>query len=592
MKKRYVLAGLLLLGSLASRAQQCGSDLVHQQQLRSNPAYAAGFSRSTQQWQQHQAALKASKRIITGSDTTYEVPVVFHILHSGEAEGTYFNPSAGAIDSLVDYLNKSWAATWPMFPGPGAGGVRMPLQFKLAQRDPDCNPTTGIVRVDASVLPNYTMYGVNLDNTTPAPSDSAVKSLSKWPSGDYYNIWIVNYIDGPSGATAAAYAYYPFPTNLDGTVIAVGYVYPLPSIGTYYVALPHELGHAYYLMHTFEGDMGGTMCPADTDCSMDGDGVCDTEPHIRMNGTCPSGTNACTGLPYNNIQYNIMNYSSCGDRFTPMQRERVIMAMENMRTGLSTSLGATAPDPAFVAPKAACKPGIDFSDNQKNAGPNEVLFADITASSYGYASDNYAAYMDRTCLQQAHLIKGKTYPISVTTFSMEMDIQNVRVWIDYNNNGVFEMSELVFSHNGTTYYESHDGSVKVPATGVVVDKPLRMRVLADVDGAPFTPCDNLQFGQAEDYTVIISSDPTAIADPAARYNIEVAPNPATNTVSVQAAYPVNVAVCGMDGRVLLQQSNHTAINVGGLADGLYILRITDAADGRLIKNEKLVKAAR
>ncbi|MBK9758967.1 MAG: hypothetical protein IPO90_03075 [Flavobacteriales bacterium] len=51
--------------------------------------------------------------------------------------------------------------------------------------------------------------------------------------------------------------------------------------------LAHELGHAFNLYHTFEGDVNGTACPPNSNCGTDGDQVCDIPPHIRPSSCNP-----------------------------------------------------------------------------------------------------------------------------------------------------------------------------------------------------------------------------------------------------------------------------------------------------------------
>ena len=87
------------------------------------------------------------------------------------------------------------------------------------------------------------------------------------------NIWIVTQIYGsvPGGGGIAGYATYPgvFSTEVDGIVVVNS------SVGL----LAHEVGHYLWLSHTFEGNGDGSTCPPNNDCTIDGDQVCDTEPH-------------------------------------------------------------------------------------------------------------------------------------------------------------------------------------------------------------------------------------------------------------------------------------------------------------------------
>src|SRR5690606_27245736 len=136
-----------------------------------------------------------------------------------------------------------FAASWHLYVNEQNGGVKFPIRFKIAKRTQGCNPqsTNGINRVNvAANYPNYATNGVDYYNTG-GISDADLKALSMWDRDYYYNIWLVNYIDGPSG-TVGGYAYLPpAPSNLDGNVMLVQYTTPYPN-GSYYFAFPHEVG--------------------------------------------------------------------------------------------------------------------------------------------------------------------------------------------------------------------------------------------------------------------------------------------------------------------------------------------------------------
>lgn len=585
----YMLAFFTVAPAGHALAQDftCGSDKVNRDATHSNKAFAHAQERYNQMWADYRYTNKRSKLIVsTPGDTSYQIPVVVHIVHSGEAIGTMFNPSDAAIDSFINYLNQSWAATWSAYPNETSGGVKIKIQFALAKRTPDCNPTNGIIRVNGSLtLPQYAAYGINYNGTTPAPRDSEVKALSIWPREDYYNIWIVKYIDGPAGTAAAAYAFYPGGYRWDGTVIAAKYVFPIAGWpGIYYEAIPHELGHAFWLKHTFEGDDDGTECPPNGFCDLDGDGVCDTQPHKRSTG-CPVDPNPCTGGTYNNVQYNFMNYSTCGNRFTTGQRERVMFSLKTMRQGLINSIGDEPPAGGTTPLAPVCKPGIVHAGNDLNIGPCNISLSNLTATSYGYSTDDFMPYMDKTCVQKpAELIAGQSYPLSVTT----TNIEKVRVWIDYNNDGAFIASERVMSHNGTMVDETHTTTLVVPSTGIAKGLPIRMRVVSDIITAVDpTSCSDLQYGQAEDYAVIIR-DASAVPEVQSFDAVKVYPNPSDDIVYIQTIKPLNLFVYSMDGKLVMQQPNATQLDISNLARGLYILTIEDS-DSHQTKMLKLMK---
>ncbi len=510
MKKIYLLL-LSFIGLISAdlSAQSCGTDYLHQQRYNNDANYRSQVDAMTAQWAAFKSRPLNLNELIAyeNNDTIYEIPVVFHVMHSGEAIGTTNNPSEATILAYLDYLNQTFAATWPLYVNEQNGGVRFPIRFKIAKRTPGCNPqpTNGINRVKVTdYYPVYANWGIKLEGST-GVSDADLKALSMWDRDYYYNIWLVNYIDGPGGGVGG-YAYLPpAPVNQDGNVMLVRYTTPYPN-GSYYFAFPHEIGHSFGLLHTFQGSSGPNSCPPLSNCQNTGDLICDTEPHDLQSGACPSGTNGCTGMPYNNVQYNIMNYTNCANRFTHGQKERFLFHLFNYRSTLIYSLGATplteVPNPTTAA---VCTPTLRSSYNNNDCGPVSVKIADLHNITGTYSSDNMVNYQNYVCnFMPTRLKQGETYTLQVGT---RTNPQHARVWIDYNNNGTFEAGELVLSSTASSSTFTHTQSIIIPsAAGVATCTPVRMRVSADISSNPIanvTPCAALNLGQHEDYTVII-----------------------------------------------------------------------------------------
>lgn len=487
---------------LSAKAQAlCGFDAIHQNMMATNPAYNQKVQQTALKWVQHQQTMSNGLVLNTAGGTVYEIPVVVHIMHTGGAIGTNYNPTDAQITAMIDYLNKSYAASWAPYPDSASGGTYIPLRFKLAQRDANCNATTGIDRFQMTNS-QYLTNGVNsnINGNVGGLDDTTLKNYDRWPTNEYYNIWVVNKIDGVdgysgSGSFIAGFAYFAgAPAKYDGTIMLASQ----SNAGD--ITLPHEIGHAMGLYHTFEGG-NTTTCPSNANCNSDGDEVCDTEPMRQYSpGTCPAGTNPCTGLAWQNTQKNFMNYSNCQDRFTPGQRTKVLYNLQLLRASLLSSLGGTPP--SATTPATACIPTITNPANLADAGPNSVQLNDMTATSGGYNSDGNKVYLNKVCQQMAHLTVGGSYTITVQTG--QANNENCRAYIDYNNDGTFAANELILTSNGATV---HTATFTVPQTGVTVltCTPLRMRVISDITSSSTAPnvCGPLAYGQAEDYSVYI-----------------------------------------------------------------------------------------
>jgi hypothetical protein len=505
---------LLLLACLSiqygAKAQYCGFDIKHQQLLSSDPGYAQRVQEMNAQWsvqsflQNNLGQLVADD--LNGNGKVYEVPVVLHVMHTGGAVGTIYNPSDATLIAMIDYLNKSFAAMWVGYPDSMSGGTHVPIRFVLAQRAENCGATNGITRTNASAIlgADYTNNGVELSTSNGVP-ELNLKNLDRWDYNNYYNIWIVNRIDGADGtvgAFTAGYAYLPFPVvsaTLDGTVMLATQA----TINE--ITLVHEMGHAFGLYHVFEGGTT-SVCPPNANCNTDGDLICDTDPQMQSTFNCPSGINPCTGTPFGGAVRNFMDYSSCQDRFTMGQRDKMVNTMEVYRRNF---IGALAGQPINSPIVPVCSsPTVTMAGNSFNAGPRRVRIKEgplalLDFNSGGYNDEGNQHYIDRSCHQGASLNAGDVDTILITAGT---GTQNVIVYIDYDGNQTFDADELVYSGQAAG---THTITYNVPTLGTMPDlllcTPLRMRVASDRSSvAAPTPC-GVVSGQIEDYTVIITA---------------------------------------------------------------------------------------
>ena len=67
------------------------------------------------------------------------------------------------------------------------------------------------------------------------------------------------------------------------------------------------------------------------------------------------------------------------------------------------------------------------------------------------------------------------------------------------------------------------------------------------------------------------------------------PNPTEGMLHIEAARPVNIAITSMDGKLLVGADKATTVDISQLPQGLYLIRIADAATGALIKVDKINK---
>jgi len=451
----------------------------------------------------------------------YIIPVVVHIIHLGEAVGTGTNISDSQINSAITNLTNTYRNTF-------GNSIDNNIEFQLAVRNPDCMATTGIVRVDGSGVPNYSADGVSSGG--PGAIESDVKDLSKWPTDQYMNFWIVTEIDGNNGGFGTqGYANFPFPGDPYNGAVMMASIFgydPTSAQPSFNLNAPrdnstaiHEVGHFLSLFHTFQGDGGGGACPGNTIVGTDSDGCADTDPHMRNASVCPAdGTNnPCFAGNLDQVKLNFMDYSSCPIKFTSDQKDRMRACLEGPRLSLITSLALTPPTGVFNAPIAAiCTPNpLPAGLAGGFGGITSVIFSNLNSPTS--SSDTDGGYKDFTgeCLKVAYVELNQVVPLTINTW---FNNHSVKVWIDYNNNGDFsDPGEEVFNQSligGTAMTQN----VTIPALGAAtIDTYLRMRVLGDLNPIP-NSCSNPEYGQAEDYVVYITNPITAV--PVADFSLD------------------------------------------------------------------------
>lgn len=280
----------------------CATDFIHNNLMESDSVY-----RNQILLLESQIEISAQNKANTKFRATrYHIPVVVHVIHLGEAIGTATNISDIQIQQAISGLNDRFKNTNGL-------GVDVELEFCLASKDPNGNLTKGINRINGSSVTNYLSNGVApTGNTCSGAVEKTIKDLSRWPVSDYYNIWVVSKI---CNGGFVGYASYPVGGLYDGLVIVS------TSMTSNSGTLPHEVGHGFFLYHTFNGDGGNISCPVDTNCLVNGDRICDTPPHKQ--GDCVANNPCSSNGVWDNSRYNYMSYCPLVNRFTQGQKDRI-----------------------------------------------------------------------------------------------------------------------------------------------------------------------------------------------------------------------------------------------------------------------------
>jgi len=314
MLTRFLLIILSFSFTIAVNAQNhCGHNEMNEQLIQEVPSMLEEIQRFEDKrpdLQEVQGLSRMGKII----------PVVVHVIHSGESVGSGSNVSATRIQSQIDILNEDFqrlnadANQTPASFQPVAANTG--IQFGLAAIDESGNPTTGITRHLYANIPNTNF----IENT--------IKPATNWDPLNYLNIWVVSI---PS-STIIGYSYLPTQTmvgsNRDGLVVTVekfGYINSNNRGRT----ATHEIGHYLGLQHMWgSNDNNGDPIG----CSSD-DGISDTPNSEQPYYGCPTGGTSCNST---DMYMNYMDYVEdyCMNLFTGGQS----IVMNNILDGIRSEL--------------------------------------------------------------------------------------------------------------------------------------------------------------------------------------------------------------------------------------------------------------
>jgi len=496
-----LLFSMMLMTSFLSFGQQrsCHTMDNHERLLMEDPHL---FERMEKIEQFTNYAITSGK--VNQNKAVITIPVVVHVVYNTSAQ----NVSDAQIQSQLNVLNQDFRklnSDLNLVPSTFSSLVAdAEINFCLANRDPNGNATTGIVRVQTS----QTSFSTN-DGMKYASSGGS----NAWPSNQYLNLWVCNMSGGILG-----YAQFP-----GGAAATDGVVIGYTCFGTTGTAqapfnrgrtATHEVGHWLNLRHIW----GDATCGSDL--------VSDTPVHNTSNYGCPSHPRSNSCGTSAEMFMNYMDYvdDACMQMFSNGQKARMqaLFVSGGARASLATSPGCSGSTggggtstPSYCAATGS---------NTQYEWISNVKFNTINNTTTG--SGGYANYTSISTTVN----KGTAYTLTLTpSFSGTTYPEYFRVYIDYNGDLDFvDAGELVYSSPATS--AAVTASVTIPTTAITGN--VRMRVMMK-DGAITGPCEAFTYGEVEDYTLSIQagSTGTTCSTPTAPSNTTVG----TTTASVSWA---------------------------------------------------------
>lgn len=219
-------------------------------------------------------------------------------------------------------------------------------------------------------------------------------------------------------------------------------------------------------------------------------------------GTLSQPNQQNTSITYNTsgskeIALTVSNATTCdGGSIVP-----------NTTTKSITVIDQIAPTPT----KCTANYESSFSTKRSiESSPVNVKFGTINRASAD-AYDDKLVLDDQVCEHFTTVSLGQTLPIEIKITS-DMNQVSSKVWIDYNNDGIFDNNTELVLYKSLDWSGLHTGTVQIPTSGVVTNQLLRMRVMTHNGymAKSDDPC-KVPWGQIEDYGVIIKENTTDVS---------------------------------------------------------------------------------
>ncbi|MFK7925049.1 MAG: T9SS type A sorting domain-containing protein, partial [Bacteroidia bacterium] len=408
----------------------------------------------------------------------YIIPVVFHMIYASNNS----NLSEAAVQVQVAAMNNNYRKI-PNTAGYG-DGVDTRIQFALATKDPQGNPTNGITRNANATLGNHSSIGVG---------SAPLTNFIYWQN--CINIYVVTDIitssTPPPGSFVAGYTNTP-DQNIQNRGIVLHYL----GIDVTGSTVTHEVGHWLGLFHPFlnGGNFSGNkLCAGNsgTSCETAGDRVCDTQQGDDSYLDC-TDRNSCEDSPCDYLDRKDlhMGYSTCTDAFTLGQAERMYFYLDNQLANLWSPANLTAkgidnvqavysePEPAFSASQTLGCEGttITFTDETlgcvetynwifpggspvSSSDPNPVVTYNLTGEYPVQLTVSNSGGYSKAITKTAHIKIANTgiTPPYVEGFESSSFVPNGWKIVDEAGDGGWERKTLVASQgNASAWFPAYN----------------------------------------------------------------------------------------------------------------------------------------
>lgn len=222
-----------------------------------------------------------------------------------------------------------------------------------------------------------------------------------------------------------------------------------------------------------------------------------------------------------------------------------------------------------------------------DASSTGTNYENITNVTFGTINNNSGSdgYADYTSIV-TDVNMADTYTFSVS-YDQNYSSDEVIVWIDWNQNHIFEDTEKYDVASGSGGNSPYTLDITIPTDAIAGSTRMRVRLHDTSAGPNSTPCGDSSWGEVEDYTVNVISNIIQSIDNDIEEIFSIYPNPSSDRLIIKSTIETyHYKINSIDGRIVSQGKNHSSsnknIDVSNLNSGVYFIEI-QSIKGKIIK---------
>ncbi len=257
----------------------------------------------------------------------------------------------------------------------------------------------------------------------------------------------------------------------------------------------------------------------------------------------------------------------------------VIMISQAQGTSLLTSLNNNEIVSGILGVQTDWIESFSFAGVTTNSGNN---------SGYFLSSDT-----------PMEVTKGQTYSFTINPgYSNQNLPEYSKIWIDLNQNGTFDLNELMYDQN-TFSSAPVNGNITIPSN--TSSGLTRMRVQMVYQGAGKmalpTNCTNYNWGETEDYCLVVkdSVNSNLAINGLEKNSLKIYPNPAKEIINIDWNNFIegsSISIVDVVGRELINtilESKSSNIDVSVFSTGTYIYKVINKENEVLFSGKIVVE---